>query len=59
MTDAFYPTPADLLRDLVEIILDEVRWLVSEVVRLIELQAPDHRHYTEIGSSETGCAERG
>jgi len=27
LTDAFYPTHADLLRDLVDIVRDEVRWL--------------------------------
>jgi 5-methyltetrahydropteroyltriglutamate--homocysteine methyltransferase len=40
VTDAFYPTHADLLRDLVEIVRDEVRWLVSEGVRYIQLDAP-------------------
>ena len=47
MTDAFYPTHADLLRDLVEIIRDEVRWLVSEGVRYIELDAPYYSHYLD------------
>jgi 5-methyltetrahydropteroyltriglutamate--homocysteine methyltransferase len=47
VTDAFYPTHADLLRDLVEIVRDEVRWLVSEGVRYIQLDAPYYSHYLD------------
>lgn len=47
VTDAFYPTHADLLRDLVEIVRDEVRWLVSEGVRYIQLDAPFYSHYLD------------
>lgn len=47
VTDAFYPTHADLLRDLVEIIRDEVRWLVSEGVRYIQFDAPYYSHYLD------------
>jgi 5-methyltetrahydropteroyltriglutamate--homocysteine methyltransferase len=47
ITDAFYPSHADLLRDLVEIVRDEVRWLVSEGVRYIQLDAPYYSHYLD------------
>jgi 5-methyltetrahydropteroyltriglutamate--homocysteine methyltransferase len=47
VTDVFYPTHADLLRDLVEIIRDEVRWLVSEGARYIQLDAPYYSHYLD------------
>lgn len=47
ITDKFYATHADLLRDLVEIVRDEVRWLVSEGVRYIQLDAPYYSHYLD------------
>src|ERR1700722_19082947 len=47
VTEAFYPTHADLLRDLVDIVRDEVRWLVSEGVRYIQLDAPYYSHYLD------------
>jgi 5-methyltetrahydropteroyltriglutamate--homocysteine methyltransferase len=47
VTDPFYPTHADLLRDLVDIVRDEVRWLVSEGVRYIQLDAPFYSHYLD------------
>jgi 5-methyltetrahydropteroyltriglutamate--homocysteine methyltransferase len=47
ITDAFYPTHADLLRDLVNIVRDEVRWLVSEGVRYIQFDAPYYSHYLD------------
>src|SRR6202021_496318 len=47
VTDAFYPTHADLLRDLVEIVRDEVRWLVSEGARYIQFDAPYYSHYLD------------
>jgi 5-methyltetrahydropteroyltriglutamate--homocysteine methyltransferase len=47
ITDAFYPTHADLLRDLVEIVRDEVRWLVSEGVSYIQLDAPFYSHFVD------------
>ena len=43
----FYPTHADLLRDLVDIVRDEVRWLVSEGVRYIQFDAPYYSHYLD------------
>jgi len=47
VTDALYPTHADLLNDLVEIVRDEVRWLVSEGVSYIQLDAPYYSHYLD------------
>lgn len=47
LTDKFYPTSADLLRDLVEIIRDEVQWLVAEGVTYIQLDAPYYSHYLD------------
>jgi 5-methyltetrahydropteroyltriglutamate--homocysteine methyltransferase len=47
VTDTFYPTHADLLRDLVDIVRDEVRWLVSEGVRYIQFDAPYYSHYLD------------
>jgi len=40
ITDKFYPTHADLLKDLVEIVRDDVKWLVSEGVQYIQFDAP-------------------
>lgn len=47
ITDKFYPTHADLLKDLVEIVRDEVQWLVSEGVRYIQFDAPYYSHYLD------------
>ena len=47
VTDPFYPTRADLLRDLVDIVRDEVRWLVSEGVTYIQFDAPYYSHYLD------------
>lgn len=47
ITDKVYPTHADLLRDLVEIVRDEVLWLVSEGVRYIQFDAPYYSHYLD------------
>ena len=45
VTDPFYPTHADLLRDLVEIVRDEVQWLVAQGVTYIQFDAPYYSHY--------------
>jgi 5-methyltetrahydropteroyltriglutamate--homocysteine methyltransferase len=45
ITEKFYPTHADLLRELVEIVHDEVRWLVAEGVQYIQFDAPYYSHY--------------
>src|SRR6202453_1760781 len=47
VTDPFYPAHADLLRDLVDIVRDEVRWLVSEGVKYIQLDAQYYSHYLD------------
>src|SRR5579864_438144 len=47
ITDKFYPTQADLLRDLVEIVRDDVKWLVSEGVQYIQFDAPFYFYYLD------------
>ncbi len=47
MTEQFYPTRAALLRDLTAILRDEVRWLVSQGVTYIQLDAPYYTHYLD------------
>ena len=45
LTESFYPTHADLLRDLVEIVRDDVQWLSGEGVTYIQFDAPYYSHY--------------
>ena len=47
ITEKFYPTHADLLKDLVEIVRDDVQWLVSEGARYIQFDAPYYSHYLD------------
>src|SRR5229473_416828 len=47
ITDKFYPTHADLLKDIVEIVRDDVKWLVSEGVEYIQFDAPFYSHYLD------------
>lgn len=47
ITEKFYPTHADLLKDLVEIVHDEVQWLIAEGVRYIQFDAPYYSHYLD------------
>ena len=47
ISEHFYPTQADLLADLVDIVRDEIRWLVSEGARYIQLDAPYYSHYID------------
>src|SRR6516165_2939060 len=47
LTDRFYPSHADLLPDLVEIVKDEVQWLVSEGVEYVQLDAPYYSFYLD------------
>lgn len=47
ISDKFYPAHADLLKDLVEIVRDDVRWLISEGVSYIQLDAPYYSHYLD------------
>lgn len=47
ITDKFYPSRAALLKELAEIIRDEARWLVSQGVNYIQLDAPYYSHYLD------------
>ena len=47
ITDRFYPTYTDFLRDLVEIVRDDVQWLASEGASYIQLDAPYYSHYLD------------
>ncbi len=47
ITDKFYPTNADLLKDLVEIVRDDVQWLVAEGAKYIQFDAPYYSHYLD------------
>ncbi len=47
ITDRFYPTHADLLKDVVGIVRDEIQWLVNEGVNYIQLDAPYYSHYLD------------
>ena len=47
VTDKIYPTHADLLSDLTEIVRDEVEWLVKEGVDYIQFDAPYYSHYLD------------
>jgi 5-methyltetrahydropteroyltriglutamate--homocysteine methyltransferase len=46
-TDQFYPHPEDLLEDLVEIVRDEVQWLMAEGVTYIQFDAPYYSYYLD------------
>ena len=47
ISDDVYPSHADLLNDLVEIVRDEMQWLVSEGVQYIQFDAPYYSHYLD------------
>jgi 5-methyltetrahydropteroyltriglutamate--homocysteine methyltransferase len=47
ITDKIYPSHSDLMKDLVEIVHDEIEWLVSEGVKYIQLDAPFYSHYLD------------
>jgi len=47
ITDKFYRTHADLLRDVVEITRDEIQWLVQQGVTYIQFDAPYYSHYLD------------
>jgi 5-methyltetrahydropteroyltriglutamate--homocysteine methyltransferase len=47
LTEAFYPTQAELLADLVDIVRDEVDWLVAQGVTYIQFDAPFYSHYLD------------
>ena len=52
VTDKFYPDHAALLADLVEIVRDEIQWLVSEGVTYIQMDAPYYSHYFDPAQRE-------
>lgn len=56
LSSKFYPTHAELLRDLVDIIRDEIKWLVAEGATYIQLDAPFYSHYVD--SIQRGRLER-
>lgn len=47
LTDEFYPTHSDLLRELVGIVRDDVEWLVAQGVAYIQFDAPFYSHYLD------------
>jgi 5-methyltetrahydropteroyltriglutamate--homocysteine methyltransferase len=57
VSDKFYLALADLLRDLVAIVRDEVEWLAAEGVSYIQLDAPYYSHYLDPQQRERMRAE--
>jgi 5-methyltetrahydropteroyltriglutamate--homocysteine methyltransferase len=47
VTDQFYRSHSEFLRDLIDIVRDEIQWLVSEGVTYIQLDAPYYSHYLD------------
>lgn len=47
ITDAVYATHSELLEDVVQILRDEVQWLISEGVKYIQFDAPYYSHYLD------------
>ncbi|HEY2845250.1 MAG TPA: cobalamin-independent methionine synthase II family protein, partial [Bryobacteraceae bacterium] len=47
MTEEFYATRSDLLRDVTAILRDEVQWLVAQGVTYIQFDAPYYTHYLD------------
>ena len=47
ITEKFYPTHGDLLKDLAEIVSDDVQWLIAEGVQYIQFDAPYYSHYLD------------
>lgn len=47
VTDRFYPTHDDLLSEIVEIVRDEVQWLVQQGVTYIQFDSPYYSHYLD------------
>src|SRR5262249_52141250 len=59
VTDRVYPTRGDLLRDLVGIVGDEIRWLAAEGVTYVQLDAPYYSHYLDPRARERTRAAGG
>lgn len=47
ITGRFYPTHAALLREIIDIVRDEVRWLAQQGVTYIQFDAPYYSHYLD------------
>src|SRR5262249_37101292 len=47
VSESFYATQGDLMRDLVRIVRDEVEWLIAEGVRYIQFDAPYYSYYLD------------
>jgi len=47
VSDKFYHTHADLLKELVEFTRDEVRWLAGQGVTYLQFDAPYYSHYLD------------
>jgi 5-methyltetrahydropteroyltriglutamate--homocysteine methyltransferase len=47
ITEKFYPAHGDLLKDLAEIVRDDVQWLIAEGVQYIQFDAPYYSHYLD------------
>jgi 5-methyltetrahydropteroyltriglutamate--homocysteine methyltransferase len=47
LTERYYATHAALLNDLVEIVRDEIQWLVEQGATYIQLDAPYYSHYLD------------
>ena len=47
ITETAYPTRADLLADVVQIVRDEIAWLVEQGVTYIQFDAPYYSHYLD------------
>ena len=47
ISERAYPTRVELLADVVQIVRDEVQWLVSEGVPYIQFDAPYYSHYLD------------
>ena len=47
VTDKFYATHTDLLKDIVEIVRDDIQWLVSEGVKYIQFDAPFYSYFLD------------
>lgn len=52
VSDKFYGTHADLLKELVDFTRDEVQWLVNEGVTYIQFDAPYYSHYLDPAQRE-------
>jgi 5-methyltetrahydropteroyltriglutamate--homocysteine methyltransferase len=57
LTERFYSTHAALLSDLVEIVRDEIQWLVAQGAVYIQLDAPYYSHYLDPHHRERLIAE--